>query len=129
MQKCGIKHIYSSKEFVEKANIKARDEMVWVEDLRQEVRFFDRLLSLVSFMLLPGILFRKLYFNDIRIESLATVMFSSGSTGEPKGVMLSHKNINSNIEDLYQVFHTLRKNDIIMGVVPMFQLLPSLLVM
>ena len=25
-------------------------------------------------------------------------MFSSGSTGEPKGVMLTHANINSNIE-------------------------------
>ncbi|MCP4253692.1 MAG: AMP-binding protein, partial [Candidatus Scalindua sp.] len=50
---------------------------------------------------------------------LATVMFSSGSTGEPKGVMLTHKNINSNIEGLYQVFHT-QKDDVVMGVVPMF---------
>jgi acyl-[acyl-carrier-protein]-phospholipid O-acyltransferase/long-chain-fatty-acid--[acyl-carrier-protein] ligase len=37
-------------------------------------------------------------------DSVATVIFSSGSTGEPKGVMLSHHNIMSNIEALRMVF-------------------------
>ncbi|MCP5002496.1 MAG: MFS transporter, partial [Planctomycetes bacterium] len=119
IQKCGIKHIYSSKKFVEKANIKVRDEMIWVEDLKNEVGFFDRIFSLFCFIFLPKFLFRKFCFKDIREDSLATVMFSSGSTGEPKGVMLTHANINSNIEGLYQVFHT-QKDDVVMGIVPMF---------
>ncbi|MCP4252325.1 MAG: MFS transporter, partial [Candidatus Scalindua sp.] len=116
IQKCGIKHIYSSKEFVEKADIKIRDEMIWMEDLRQEIKFFDKMFSLLCFVFLPKFLFRRLCFKDIKEENLATVMFSSGSTGEPKGVMLTHKNINSNIEGLYQVFHT-QKDDVVMGVV------------
>jgi acyl-[acyl-carrier-protein]-phospholipid O-acyltransferase / long-chain-fatty-acid--[acyl-carrier-protein] ligase len=39
-----------------------------------------------------------------QLDDLATVVFSSGSTGEPKGVMLSHYNIASNVEQIGQTF-------------------------
>jgi long-subunit acyl-CoA synthetase (AMP-forming) len=39
-----------------------------------------------------------------RLDDLATVIFSSGSTGEPKGVMLTHGNIAANVEQLAQSF-------------------------
>ena len=53
------------------------------------------------------------------LDALATVIFSSGSTGEPKGVMLSHYNVISNIEQLDQVFG-LTKRDRILGILPFF---------
>jgi acyl-[acyl-carrier-protein]-phospholipid O-acyltransferase/long-chain-fatty-acid--[acyl-carrier-protein] ligase len=52
-------------------------------------------------------------------DSLATVIFSSGSTGNPKGVMLSHYNVLSNIEAMGQVFW-LGERDRIVGVLPFF---------
>jgi len=46
-------------------------------------------------------------------------MFTSGSTGEPKGVMLTHANVTSNLEGLYQVFH-IQSGDVMLGILPFF---------
>jgi acyl-[acyl-carrier-protein]-phospholipid O-acyltransferase/long-chain-fatty-acid--[acyl-carrier-protein] ligase len=52
-------------------------------------------------------------------QRLATVIFSSGSTGAPKGVMLSHHNVLSNIESLAQIFW-LTRQDRVLGALPFF---------
>lgn len=39
----------------------------------------------------------------IRPEDTATLLYTSGTTGEPKGVMLSHRNVLSNVEACLQV--------------------------
>ena len=54
-----------------------------------------------------------------RMDQLATVIFSSGSTGDPKGVMLTHFNIMANIRQVSQVF-MLDGRDKILGILPFF---------
>ncbi len=86
---------------------------------KSEVKAFDKTCSALGFYLLPEPMLRALFFENENDRNLATVMFSSGSAGDPKGVMLTHTNISSNIEGLYQVFHT-EDDDTVMGILPLF---------
>src|SRR6202042_1116346 len=52
-------------------------------------------------------------------DSVATILFSSGSTSTPKGVMLSHYNVIANIEAVFQVYG-LGPTDRVVGVLPFF---------
>jgi acyl-[acyl-carrier-protein]-phospholipid O-acyltransferase/long-chain-fatty-acid--[acyl-carrier-protein] ligase len=53
------------------------------------------------------------------LDDIATIIFSSGSTGDPKGVILTHYNVASNVEQLNQVF-MVHSDDRILGILPFF---------
>ena len=53
------------------------------------------------------------------IEQPAAILFSSGSEGEPKGVLLSHRNIMANIQQVADVLDV-RAEDTVMATLPLF---------
>ena len=103
VQQCGITTIVTSRAFLEKfPSLPKLEGMVLLEEILPGISGTDKLLALLKARLWPV---RLLCNRDnFTADSTATVIFSSGSTGEPKGVMLSHHNIMSNIEALRMVF-------------------------
>lgn len=56
---------------------------------------------------------------DLVPDDLALIQFSSGSTGDPKGVMLSHRNILYNIHDISERLE-LVPEDVVISWMPLF---------
>ena len=56
---------------------------------------------------------------DLNPDSIAVLLYTSGTTGDPKGVMLSHRNILSNC-DAYNRVYRFTPEDHVVGVLPLF---------
>jgi acyl-[acyl-carrier-protein]-phospholipid O-acyltransferase/long-chain-fatty-acid--[acyl-carrier-protein] ligase len=118
LAQCKIKTIITSRVFLTKANLETVDGMVFLEEIRKTFGALDKMVGTLT-ALLPARWLKRRYAKSQRADDLATVIFSSGSTGAPKGVMLSHRNIASNVEGIAQVIQ-FKPNDRIMGVLPLF---------
>jgi len=121
IQQCEITTVVTSKALLDKVKLKVPCELVLIEERTARPVLGEKLAaSCMAWMLPVGGLERALGgARKAELDDLATVIFSSGSTGEPKGVMLSHYNISSNIEQMEQVF-SLDGRDCFLGVLPFF---------
>lgn len=53
-------------------------------------------------------------------QDLAAILYTSGTTGKPKGAMLTHKNLLSNTQSVVQACHLKPGEDVILTTLPMF---------
>lgn len=56
---------------------------------------------------------------NIREENLAMLLYTSGTTGEPKGVMLSQKSMCSNIKSIFKALPFLEEDKVSISILPM----------
>ncbi len=118
---CNLKTVVAARVFLEKVKIEPPGEVIFIEDVVKDPSFREELAATLAACLLPPHALTKFAGSDRRatLDDIATIIFSSGSTGEPKGVVLTHYNIASNVEQLNQVF-MLHASDRILGILPFF---------
>jgi acyl-[acyl-carrier-protein]-phospholipid O-acyltransferase/long-chain-fatty-acid--[acyl-carrier-protein] ligase len=120
IDQCRITTVLSSKAFLAKAGLDAPDGTVALEDVMPAFTPLAKLATLVAVRVMPtSWIIRRWAPEPIGPDDLATVIFSSGSTGQPKGVMLSHRNVLANLEGMGQVFWV-TPDDRMIGVLPFF---------
>lgn len=116
IEQCQIKTIISSRTFIKKLPCYASLQgLLFIEDIIAEISSLEKIKAYVKARFLP----QRFIVPTRAGDDLATVLFSSGSTGIPKGVMLSHNSILSNIDALISIF-LLKPHDNLCGVLPFF---------
>ena len=120
VDQCGIRTVITSKVFLAKAKLATPEGAWFLEDVMKTISPVLRLGMLVAGLLLPARVIEWLFIRGERDpDGLATIIFSSGSTGMPKGVMLSHRNVLANVEGIARVYE-MTDDDRLMGVLPLF---------
>lgn len=121
VDQCNIRQVLTSREFLAKFPLEVPGEAIYLEDIRTTVTKLDQIVAMFWALFFPAKLMER-FLGAPRSRSkhdLATIIFSSGSEAAPKGVMLSHFNILSNIEAGLQVFPQ-EPGDFLVGILPFF---------
>ncbi|MBF0195711.1 MAG: AMP-binding protein, partial [Magnetococcales bacterium] len=117
-----IKTILTSRLFVEKADLSSMVDqlnsgvnIIYLEDLRPQIGLKDKLQGLAA-AIWPE---KRLPKIAVKPDDTAVVLFTSGSEGDPKGVVLSHNNLLSNLQQI-RARIALNSDDIFLNVLPIF---------
>jgi len=115
-----IRRIITARLFVDKAKLHAlvaalepHATIVYLEDIRKDIGMVTKLRALVRSLR------AKPHHRPERANDPAVVLFTSGSEGTPKGVVLSHRNLLANRHQLSSVVDISPK-DVVFNALPVF---------
>jgi acyl-[acyl-carrier-protein]-phospholipid O-acyltransferase/long-chain-fatty-acid--[acyl-carrier-protein] ligase len=118
--KAGLKHVITSRKFIEKVGLEIATPMVFLEDIKERITLGDKLSAALNVRLRSAAgLHRHLGLAHQSHDEVVTIIFTSGSTGVPKGVVLTGANITSNIIGIDDTIH-LDEQDVVLGILPFF---------
>jgi acyl-[acyl-carrier-protein]-phospholipid O-acyltransferase / long-chain-fatty-acid--[acyl-carrier-protein] ligase len=119
-----IKTIYTSRRFIANAKLEnLADELeqnytvVYLEDFKQEIGLASKLSALIKSKN-PARHYAKQNLNT-NPDAAAVILFTSGSEGHPKGVVLSHSNLLANFAQV-RCHINFKATDIVFSCLPLF---------
>ena len=122
-----IRTIYTSRQFLTKLKARgidfdscfANSNLVYMEDVKQSIGKSEAVSYGIAVTLLPTFILKRLFSHSHNGDDTAAILFSSGSEGTPKGIMLSHRNIMANLKQISDVLNT-EQSDVVMASLPLF---------
>ncbi len=119
-----IASIMTSRAFVEKLTSRGivLDEAtlsrcVYAEDIAHTFSKAKKISALLQAYLMPSWMIRLFYFVPTSLDSVATILFSSGSESSPKGIELTHRNLIANIKQVSDLLN-FKKDDAMLNSLP-----------
>ncbi len=115
---CNLQLVITSKKAMEKFGFKLKADCIYLEDLAGEVTRADKIVAgMARYSPIPQLVTPFLPGLGANLNDMSTVLFSSGSTGDPKGIMLSHANLLYNSWQISQ-HAKVDPNDAVVGYLP-----------
>jgi acyl-[acyl-carrier-protein]-phospholipid O-acyltransferase/long-chain-fatty-acid--[acyl-carrier-protein] ligase len=122
-EQSGLRTVVTSKKFLLRANLElpADIERIYLEDVLAGLTKSQQIKSFLLALFAPAWFVERILLGLHRHtpDDVLTIVFSSGSTGEPKGVILTHRNVGSNVDAAIQTIQ-IHGNDRLLGVLPFF---------
>lgn len=126
MEQAQISTIISSTKFIARLKAKGFDiapvfegkNVIELESLKENISLGTKCAAL-GLALLPASLSKYLIASNTSADDAACILFSSGSEGKPKGICLTHKNIQANVQQTLQVLNP-EHDDVMLGNLPLF---------
>lgn len=119
LQTVGLNTIITAHQFIEQGHLECLEKiaeengikLVYLEDLAEQLSFVDKLSGMKRYF------WRKL--PAVNSEKTAVILFTSGSEGLPKAVLLSHKNLLANALQIHLAV-PFNARDVLLNALPMF---------
>ncbi len=123
LRQAGIRIVITSKRFLIRAPLELPEDVqaIYLEDVLASVTKWQRIRTFLMVVLLPGWFIERLVLGLQRhtVDDPLTIVFSSGSTGEPKGVVLTHRNVGHNVDSAVRTIG-IEPSDRLFGILPFF---------
>lgn len=96
-----------------------RVEVHYLEDIGAGIGRGEKRAALLAVKVLPSMALERLFCQRTEGSEIAAILFTSGSEGSPRGVMLSHRNIMANVKQASDVLN-MEERDVLMAQLPLF---------
>ena len=127
IRQADIRTIYTSSRFLQRLEARGMDtswldksaRVVILEKISASTTCFRKIATLLTCKLLSASALKKRYLVKVDSTSPAVILFSSGSEADPKGVLLSHRNILTNIDQIMKILE-IQDGDVLLANLPLF---------